>query len=170
MGYTSRKRTWPGDSIVEVNGVRGDVANMLQKCKVIPSIRRNSGNHLRCNYCSLRWTNITPETLGLEDEFSFGARPPGRCCWFSGGVKDLQIMAWTTCCRISHKYVRKIKWLIVPFHFSCMEPIPSCQHSFIEDSEHHTTVKFNSSPLKNDGWQTADYFPFGKAHFQGPIC
>jgi len=38
MGYTSRKRTWPGDSIVEVNGVRGDVANMLQKCKVIPSM------------------------------------------------------------------------------------------------------------------------------------
>ena len=79
MGYTSRKRTWPGDSIVEVNGVRGDVANMLQKCKVIPSIRRNSGNHLRCKYCRLRLTNITPESLGLEDEFPFGARPPGRC-------------------------------------------------------------------------------------------
>ncbi len=24
-------------------------------------------------------TNIAPETLGLEDEFPFGARPPARC-------------------------------------------------------------------------------------------
>ena len=24
-------------------------------------------------------TNIAPESLGLEDEFLFGAQPPGRC-------------------------------------------------------------------------------------------
>ena len=30
-----------------------------------------------------------------------------------------------------------------------------------------TPAKFNSSPLKNDGWKLEDYFPFGKVDFQG---
>ena len=59
MGRKLHLRTWnksnpdkkmtPGDSIVEVNGIRGNVALMLEKCKVDPTLEPGT---LRC--CDLK--------------------------------------------------------------------------------------------------------------------
>ena len=38
-------------------------------------------------YSTLPETNIVPETLGLEDEIPFGARPPARCELFVSVIK-----------------------------------------------------------------------------------